>query len=56
MKLPPGVFLEYAGAAQGAAEARKELLFNTLLAVGGVVALLLPVLAWRYGRPTTAVL
>jgi CzcA family heavy metal efflux pump len=54
VKLPPGVFLEYTGAAQGAAEARKELLFNTALAVGGVIALLL--LAFRSGRATVLIL
>ena len=54
VKLPPGVFLEYSGTAQGAAEARKELLFNTALAVGGVIALLL--LAFRSGRAVTLIL
>ena len=54
VKLPPGVFHEYTGAAQGAAEARKELMFNTVLAVGGVVALLL--LAFRSGRATALIL
>ena len=54
VKLPPGVFLEYTGAAQGAQEARKELLFNTALAVGGVIALLL--LAFRSGRATVLIL
>ncbi len=54
VKLPPGVFLEYAGTAQGAAEARKELLFNTALAIGGVVALLL--LAFGSGRATVLIL
>jgi Cu/Ag efflux pump CusA len=41
VKLPPGVYLEYSGAAEGAAAAQRELLFNTALATGGVVALLL---------------
>ena len=41
VKLPPGVYLEYAGAAEGVAQAQRELLFNTALAIGGVVALLL---------------
>ena len=54
VKLPPGVYLDYAGTAQGAAEARKELLFNLMLAVGGVVALLL--LAFRSGRATLLIL
>ncbi len=54
VKLPPGVFLEYTGAAQGALEARKELLFNTAIAVGGVIALLL--IAFRSGRAATLIL
>jgi CzcA family heavy metal efflux pump len=54
VKLPPGVFLEYTGTAQGAAEARKELLFNTALAIGGVIALLL--LAFGSGRATALIL
>jgi CzcA family heavy metal efflux pump len=54
VKLPPGVFLEYTGAAQGAQEARKELLFNTIIAAGGVIALLL--IAFRSGRTTTLIL
>jgi CzcA family heavy metal efflux pump len=54
VKLPPGVFLEYTGTAQGAAEARKELLFNTALAIGGVIALLL--LAFGSGRATVLIL
>jgi Cu/Ag efflux pump CusA len=54
VKLPPGVFLEYTGTAQGAAEARKELLFNTALAIGGVIALLL--LAFGSGRTTVLIL
>jgi Cu/Ag efflux pump CusA len=41
VKLPPGVYLEYTGTAQGASQAQRELLFNTALAIGGVVALLL---------------
>jgi CzcA family heavy metal efflux pump len=52
--LPPGVYLDYTGTAQGAAAARKELLFNTALAIGGVVALLL--LAFRSGRATLLIL
>jgi CzcA family heavy metal efflux pump len=54
VKLPPGVFLEYSGTAQGALEARKELLFNTALAIGGVIALLL--LAFGSGRATVLIL
>ena len=54
VKLPPGVYLDYAGTAQAAAAARNELLFNTALAVAGVVALLL--LAFRSGRATGLIL
>jgi len=54
VKLPAGVYLDYSGTAQGAAQARKELLFNLTLAVGGVVALLL--LAFRSGRATLLIL
>ncbi|MFL5296513.1 MAG: efflux RND transporter permease subunit [Phenylobacterium sp.] len=54
VKLPPGVYLEYSGAAEGVAAAQRELLFNTALAVGGVVALLL--LAFGSGRATLLVL
>jgi CzcA family heavy metal efflux pump len=54
VKLPPGVYLDYTGTAQGAAQARQELLFNTALAVAGVVALLL--LAFRSGRATGLIL
>ena len=54
VKLPPGVYVNYSGTAQGAAEARKELLFNLALAVGGVVALLL--LAFGSGRATMLIL
>jgi CzcA family heavy metal efflux pump len=54
VKLPPGVYLDYTGTAQGAAAARQELLFNLTLAVGGVVALLL--LAFSSGRATMLIL
>ena len=54
VKLPVGVYLDYTGTAQGAAAARKELLFNTGLAVAGVVALLL--LAFGSGRATALIL
>jgi len=54
VKLPPGVYLDYSGTAQGAAQARKELLFNLTLAVGGVVALLL--LAFGSGRAVMLIL
>jgi len=54
VKLPPGVYLDYAGAAAGAAAARQELLFNSAIAVAGVVALLL--VAFRSGRATALIL
>jgi Cu/Ag efflux pump CusA len=54
VKLPPGVYLEFTGTASGAKAARQELLFNTAIAVAGVVALLL--LAFGNGRSTALVL
>jgi Cu/Ag efflux pump CusA len=54
VRLPPGVYLDYTGTAQGAAAARKELLFNTAIAAAGVVALLL--LAFSSGRATALIL
>ena len=54
VRLPAGVYLDYTGTAQGAAAAREELLFNTLIAVAGVVALLL--VAFRSGRATGLIL
>lgn len=54
VKLPPGVYLEYSGSAEGAAAARRELLFNVAAALVGVVALLL--LAFRSGRDVALIL
>ncbi|WP_374571213.1 efflux RND transporter permease subunit [Phenylobacterium sp.] len=54
VKLPPGVYLEFTGTAKGAAEARRELLFNSALALGGVVALLL--VAFGGGRAVGLIL
>ena len=54
VKLPPGAYLSYAGAAEGAAAAQRELSFNVVLAAGGVIALLL--LAFRDGRSVTLIL
>jgi CzcA family heavy metal efflux pump len=54
VKLPPGVYLDYAGTAKGAAAARKELLLNTGVAMAGVVALLL--LAFGSGRAAMLIL
>lgn len=54
LKLPAGVYVDYTGTAEGAAAARKELLFNSAIAVAGVVALLL--LAFGSGRDTALIL
>jgi Cu/Ag efflux pump CusA len=54
VKLPAGVYLNYTGAAAGAAAARQQLLFNTGIAVAGVIALLL--IAFRSGRATALIL
>jgi CzcA family heavy metal efflux pump len=54
VKLPPGVYLEYTGAAAGAAAAQRELLFNVGLAGLGVVALLL--IAFSSGRAVGVIL
>ncbi len=54
VKLPPGVYLEFAGAAKAAAEARRELLFNSLLAAAAMVGVLL--VAFRSGRSVALVL
>ena len=54
VKLPPGTYVSYAGTAEGAAEAQRELIFNVALAAGGVVALLL--LAFSSGRAVTLIL
>jgi CzcA family heavy metal efflux pump len=48
VKLPPGVYLDYVSVADDAVKARNELLFNTALALVGIVALL--VLAFREAR------
>jgi len=40
VKLPPGVYLEYSGAAQEQAKARQELLIHSLIAGVGIVLLL----------------
>lgn len=41
VKLPPGVYLDYAGTAAGAAAAQRQLLLNVAIALVGVVAVLL---------------
>lgn len=54
VKLPAGVYLDYGGAAEGAASARNELLRNSLLALFAIVALL--AVAFRNGRSTALIL
>ncbi len=54
VKLPPGVYLDFAGTAKAAAAAQTELMFNVMLAAGGVVALLL--IAFGSGRATSLIL
>jgi CzcA family heavy metal efflux pump len=46
--LPPGVYLDYAGAAAGARAAQRELAFNIAIALGAIVAVLL--IAFGDGR------
>jgi Cu/Ag efflux pump CusA len=41
VKLPPGIYLNYAGTAAGAEAAQRQLLFNVAVALAGVVAVLL---------------
>ena len=48
MQLPPGVHLEFAGSAQAQAEARRNLLMNSLVAGLGILMLLVVVTgSWR---------
>ena len=54
VKLPPGVYIAYEGTAEGTQAAQRELMFNVLLAAGGVVALLL--LAFGSGRAVGLIL
>jgi len=54
VKLPPGVYLDYAGTAEGAANAQRQLLFNVAIAVIGVVAVLL--ITFRSGRSVGLIL
>jgi Cu/Ag efflux pump CusA len=46
--LPPGVYLDYGGAAAGARAAQRELAFNIAIALGAIVAVLL--IAFGDGR------
>lgn len=54
VRLPVGVYLDYTGTAQAAAAARRDLLFNSAVALGGVIAVLL--IAFRSGRATGLIL
>ncbi len=54
VKLPKGVYVDYISLADEAAKARNELLLNTLLAAGGIVALL--VLAFGSARAVWLIL
>ncbi|MEZ5559737.1 MAG: efflux RND transporter permease subunit [Pseudomonadales bacterium] len=54
VKLPAGVYLEYAGAAEGEKLARRELLVNVGVAAIGIFVLL--VLAFGGGRPAVLIL
>ena len=54
VKLPPGVYLDYVSVADEANRARNELLFNTGLALAGIIALL--VLAFGNGRAVGLIL
>jgi Cu/Ag efflux pump CusA len=54
VKLPAGVYLDYAGTAAGTQAAQRELLVNVSFALVAVVALLL--IAFRSGRDVTLIL
>jgi len=54
VELPQGVYLEYEGAAQGEAAARRQLVENVAFASVGVIALL--ILAFGGGRPAALIL
>lgn len=54
VKLPTGSYITYTGAAEGAAQAQHELMFNVAIAVGGIVALLL--MAFSSGRAVMLIL
>jgi len=54
VKLPAGVYLDYASIADEAAKARNELLLDTAMAVAGIIALL--VLAFNSGRAVALIL
>lgn len=52
--LPPGVYLEFSGAAEGQAAARNELVVNVAVAAVGIITLL--ILAFGGGRPAVLIL
>lgn len=54
VKLPLGVYLDYAGTAEGATSAQRQLLFNVAIALIGVVAVLL--ITFRSGRSVGLIL
>jgi Cu/Ag efflux pump CusA len=54
VKLPPGVYLEYTGVAEGQAAAVRQILLNVGAAAVGVIALL--ILAFGGGRAATLIL
>ncbi|CAN5176821.1 efflux RND transporter permease subunit [soil metagenome] len=54
VKLPAGVYVDYSGTAEATQTAQRELLFNTAMAGGAVVALLL--IAFGSGRSTGLIL
>jgi CzcA family heavy metal efflux pump len=54
VSLPPGVYLEYSGAAEGQKVAQQELLINVAVAAVGIIALL--ILAFGGGRPAVLIL
>ncbi len=54
VSLPPDVYLEYSGAAEGQRAAQQELLINVAVAAVGIIALL--ILAFGGGRPAVLIL
>ena len=54
VKLPPGVYLEYTGVAEGQAAAQRELLINVSIAALGIIVTL--ILAFGGGRAATLIL
>lgn len=54
VKLPPGVYLEYAGIAEGQAAAQRELMINVSITAIGIVVML--ILAFGGGRAATLIL